>query len=99
MRQVGQLPRDTPGVVVSDVRFFREWVALEELGALFIRIIHPGLRPEGLGGLSSHRSETELRHLPYDALIPNGRDENFARDVRIAVSALHHSGVQFFERQ
>ncbi|WP_327253177.1 deoxynucleotide monophosphate kinase family protein [Streptomyces sp. NBC_01244] len=57
-------------VVVTDVRYENEAIALQKRGFMLIRVTRPGAGLDGPNG--KHASETALDHYPADATITNG---------------------------
>ncbi len=84
------LPKFTPGVVVSDVRFRNELEAIKAAGGHAIRIVRPGAGLEGEA--ANHRSEVEqlgIRDEEFDSVIINsGTIEDLHDRVCEAVKAV-----------
>lgn len=57
---------DSPGVVISDVRFPNEAAWVKEQGGVIWKILRPGVEP-----VRAHASEDLIASLPYDYVIDN----------------------------
>lgn len=57
---------DSPGVVISDVRFPNEAAWVKSQGGVVWRILRPGIEP-----VRAHASEALVDSLPYDYVIDN----------------------------
>lgn len=68
-RSVSEAPRDTP-LVVTDVRYRNEAIALRVLGFTLVRLTRPEAGADG--SASAHASETELDSFRADHTIDNG---------------------------
>lgn len=65
-------------VVITDVRYLNEALAIRERGGVLVRVTRPGTGP-----LNAHASETELTQLQVDRALPNtGTLDILAQRVR-----------------
>lgn len=70
-------------VVVTDVRFLNEMVAIKERGGITVRIVRPGVGPR-----NNHPSETSLDDVTFDRyLVNDGTIDELVSDMQDIVLA------------
>ncbi len=85
-RKIAVAQQHQAHVVVSDVRFPNEAAALDELGAVLVRVDRPNLP-----GVEPHQSEAWITHLPYQhRLVNDGSLANLYDQVDLLVHQLRN---------